>query len=446
MKKIKVTAIIYVKNTVKYIEKCIKSVMSQTLQEIEILVIDGGSTDGTLDIIQKLEKEDKRICVLYTSASVGAQFNLGLKNAKGKYIGICEADDYILPDMFEKQYKIACENQLDVIRAGYYQICEINGVEYKFDLKPFITNLQTETMIQPYNETFFLEQGIKGFWNGLYRRQFLLDNEIWMNETRGAAYQDISFSFLVQMYANKIWFMEKAFYCYRMDNIDASVNSVNGIRLHMQEYEELKKRLENLGEWEKIKDIFFSWELISYQWFLHQLPKHQRDSNSREVYKCLKEQNEKNKYNLENVMGKVKNLAQSVVLGEDEFICNILSESKQCDKLLDYITSSFAEEHQIVLFGMGHMGNIVNLFLERCKKEVIFMDNNRDLQKNGIRGKRVYSPEELVKSISNIHYIVANVEHGYDMKKQLIGLGVRKDKILVCDNEEFFLRKIFVRA
>ena len=132
---IKVSVIIYVKNTVDYIEKCIRSVMNQTLQEIEILIVDGGSTDGTLDIIERVKKEDNRIRFFHSIASVGAQFNLGLQEARGQYIGICEADDYILPEMYEKQYQIALENQLDVVRAGYYQIFHVNNKEYRFKLK-----------------------------------------------------------------------------------------------------------------------------------------------------------------------------------------------------------------------------------------------------------------------------------------------------------------------
>ena len=126
MDEIKVSVIIYVKNTIEYIEKCIRSVMNQTLQEIEILIIDGGSTDGTLDIIEKMKQEDCRIRIFHAPASVGAQFNLGLREARGQYIGVCEADDYILPEMYESQYQIAKEYQLDVIRAGYYHIFNIN--------------------------------------------------------------------------------------------------------------------------------------------------------------------------------------------------------------------------------------------------------------------------------------------------------------------------------
>ena len=269
---IKVSVIIYVKNTVDYIEKCIRSVMNQTLQEIEILIVDGGSTDGTLDIIERVKKEDNRIRFFHSIASVGAQFNLGLQEARGQYIGICEADDYILPEMYEKQYQIALENQLDVVRAGYYQIFHVNNKEYRFKLKSCYQDEWTEKVIVSNRNTFFLEQGVNGFWNGIYRRNFLLENHIGMNETKGAAYQDISFSFLVQMYAEKIWFMKEAFYCYRIDNLNASVNSLHGIEFHISEYEELKKRLKNSNQWEQYKNMFFSWELVSYRWFLGELP------------------------------------------------------------------------------------------------------------------------------------------------------------------------------
>ena len=99
---IKVSVIIYVKNTVNYVEQCITSVRNQTLPEIEILIIDGGSTDGTKEIIEKVKGQDVRIRTFDGPASVGAQFNIGLREARGQYIGICEADDYIPSDMYGK--------------------------------------------------------------------------------------------------------------------------------------------------------------------------------------------------------------------------------------------------------------------------------------------------------------------------------------------------------
>lgn len=443
---IKVSVIIYVKNTINYIEQCVRSVMAQTLKEIEILVVDGGSTDGTLEVVKKLKEQDDRIRILHSFASVGAQFNVGLKEARGQYIGICEADDYILPDMYRKQYQIANENRLDVLRANYYQVCNSNGTEYKFGLKACRQKEMTERVIHVENGDFFLGQGINGFWNGIYRRQFLLDNHIWMNETKGAAHQDISFSFLTQMYARDIWFMNEAFYCYRIDNPSASANSLNGIKLHMEEYEELRKRMEAAGKWEQYKTLFFNWELASYRWFLGGLPKEIREEKAEEVYQCLKKQVEENKYEIEYVWQEIQDLARWLCCSKYDFVQAMMSSTEECEKLHDYITGSFYEDRSVILFGLGHIGKIVADFLKKCKKGVLLMDNSKSLQEAGFMGERVYQPEELTEIYSDEKYIVANIGHAEEMKSQLCTLGIPGENIFICDNEDFFLRKIFVKT
>lgn len=446
MGEIKVSVIIYVKNTVNYIEQCIRSVMNQTLREIEILIVDGGSTDGSAEIIEKLREEDSRIRIFYNDASVGAQFNLGLRKARGQYIGICEADDYILSEMYEKQYQIASENKLDVIRAGYYQFFHINGKEYRFVLRSCYQNTLMEKVIITDKKTFFLEQGINGFWNGLYRRQFLLDNHIWMNETRGAAYQDISFSFLTQLYAERIWFMEEAFYCYRIDNPNASVNSLRGIELHRKEYEELQKRLKVSNKWEQYKNIFFSWELISYRWFLGELPKELKESNAKKVYYYLKVQREEDGYDGEKMMETVRKLAEILLCGESEFVHAILSGTENEEELLEYVENSLKYDKEVILFGGGHMGSILDQFLELYDKEIIIIDNSKELQKNGLMGKVVYRPEDIAISFPHGKYIIANAVYGTEMREQLLWLGIQRENILICDNEMFFLRRIFAKA
>lgn len=445
--KIKVSVIIYVKNTADYIETCVRSVMNQTLREIEILIIDGGSTDGTLDIIEKAKEADCRIRIFHSPASVGAQFNLGLQEAKGEYIGVCEADDYILPQMYERQYKIASRNQLDVIRAGYYQIFNLQDKEYRFEVKSCYDKALTKSVIvSDKGSKLFLEQGINGFWNGLYRRKFLLDNHIRMNETRGAAYQDISFSFLTQMYAKRIWFMEEAFYCYRIDNPNASVNSLRGVEFHKTEYEQLRKCLMFAGQWEQHKTVFFSWELISFRWFLRELPNDLKKANIENVYHYLKGQLEENGYDTKDVMETVRELAGALSNSEPEFMQCILSGAENCEELLEYVESFLKLDKRVILFGAGHLGNILRQFLELCKKEVLLMDNSSFLQENGQMGKTVYKPEEITAQFPCERYIIASVGHAKEMKEQLLRLGVQSGKILICDNEEFFLRKIFVKA
>ena len=103
MDKIKVSVLTYVKNDCTHIEQCMRSVMAQDMQDMEYLVIDGGSTDGTRQIIEKLASEDERIRVINSEPGLGHQFNIGVREATGEYIGVCESDDYILPGMYAYQ-------------------------------------------------------------------------------------------------------------------------------------------------------------------------------------------------------------------------------------------------------------------------------------------------------------------------------------------------------
>jgi len=446
MGEVKVSVIVYVKDTVNYIGQCISSVMAQTMRELEILVIDGGSTDGTLDIIEGLMKGDSRIRLFHGTASVGAQFNLGLREAKGEYIGVCEADDFILPTMYERQYEVAKKYQLDAVRAGYYRACTLQGREYRFPVASWGKEDMAEKVIDSSQGTYFLEQGINGFWSGIYRKQFLMDHGIWMNETKGAAYQDVTFSFLIQMWAERIWFMKEGFYCYRIDNPGASVNSLQGVELLKKEYGGLKKRLKEDKEWDKYKELFFSWELASYQWFLRDLPRDARQRNVEGVYMLLKEEVGVEGYDCAAVMENVRNLASKLLQSKETFVETILEGVNEKDKFLNYMESRFQRDLKLVLFGAGHMGTIMAKFLELCRKEVVLADNDRFLQKCGVRGKKVYSPGEAAEAFPDAGYVIASSFHGHKMKNQLIGLGIPEERIVICGDEEFLLRKIFTKA
>lgn len=442
---IKVSIIIYVKNTVDYIEQCIMSVKNQTLHEIEILIIDGGSTDGTMEIIEKMKDQDSRIRTFVSVSSVGAQFNTGLYEAKGQYIGICEADDYIPPDMYEKQYRIAKENRLDVLRAGYYQVCTVNGKEYKFEHKACWDQKRTDKVIEN-DGFFFLEEAVNGFWSGLYDREFLIDYDIRMNETKGASHQDISFSFLTQMYAERIWFMKEAFYCYRIDNPDASAYSVQGIELHMSEYEKLKNQLELREKWEKYKRVFFNWELLSYHAFIKWIPREARKIEIKRIYQYLQKQIKENGFSLACESDTVQKSTETFFEDEIDFSEKILEGIANSEDLLAYIESSFQEDNRILLFGIGQIGKILILFFELLQKEVVLIDNNDGFQKAGFMGQRVYHPREAVKIFPDEKIIIASAIHGQEMKKQLLKLGMQKKQIFICDDEEFLLRKIFAKA
>lgn len=90
-------------NVKEFMEECISSVMNQSLKNIEIICVDAGSTDGTLEIINKCAQDDSRIKVFHSDKkSYGYQMNLGISKAQGDYIGIVETDDFIDEKLNEK--------------------------------------------------------------------------------------------------------------------------------------------------------------------------------------------------------------------------------------------------------------------------------------------------------------------------------------------------------
>ena len=114
-----VSVIIPVYNAEKYIAKCINSLIEQTLQNFEVIVVNDGSTDNTPDILKELAKEDSRIIVINQSnQKQGAARNRGLEIAKGKYITFVDADDWLDLDYLERMYQAIIEDKADIAVSG----------------------------------------------------------------------------------------------------------------------------------------------------------------------------------------------------------------------------------------------------------------------------------------------------------------------------------------
>ncbi len=101
-------------NVADYIQEALNSARSQTMQEIEMICIDAGSTDGTLEILEEGAKDDPRIRILHSEVrSYGYQVNLGIREARGEYVAILETDDFVDPGMYETLYRLAGEYHAD---------------------------------------------------------------------------------------------------------------------------------------------------------------------------------------------------------------------------------------------------------------------------------------------------------------------------------------------
>lgn len=223
-------------NVGKYIRECVESVMGQTLQDIEMICVDAGSTDGTLEILREYEKKDPRIKVILSEKkSYGYQMNLGISAARGEYIGIVETDDLVPCEMYEELYQIAVENDVDLVKADFYRFTGAGET-----LSRALYRLTDETSF--YNKVIHIKHHQNAFyfvmntWSGIYRRDFLERNHIRHNETPGASFQDNGFWFQTFMYSERAYFCDKPYYRNRRDNEGSSVFSKGKVYCICDEY------------------------------------------------------------------------------------------------------------------------------------------------------------------------------------------------------------------
>lgn len=444
MDNIKVSVLVYVLNDNVHIEKCVRSVMMQSLQDLEILLIDGGSTDGTLEKLEQLQKEDSRVRILRSGAGVGLQFNTGLRAAAGKYIGICESDDYLQSDMYERQYAVAEQYELDVLRANIERFCEDGGRQYSFPFAVSADRTLYDTLLYPQEDARFLNLGVNCFWSGLYRREFLLKNDILMNETKGASYQDTSFSFLTQMYAERAYVMSDAFYCYRIDNPNSSVNNPKKASLLNTEYQLLKKTLKQRNLWEKYREIYWKWRVSGYFWAYDNVSDEMKAEYLPVFYKDIREEMESESYSGTELSAKECALCDSGKDSIEEFGSFLGAADvwrKQEEKRIREIEAA----GPAVIFGAGNLGLLVKGYLEqKGKQTAAYIDNASWKWKTSFYGIPVLPPEEGISKYQNAVYIISNAAHGQEMKEQLKSLGVCDDKIIICDNYDLFVAHILI--
>ena len=116
-----ISIIIPIYNNEKFISRCLDSIINQTYKKIEIIIVNDGSTDKSLDVISKYEKKDNRIKVINKkNEGVSIARNIGIESSKGDYITFVDADDWLELDAIEKLYIEITEKNVDVVRGNYY--------------------------------------------------------------------------------------------------------------------------------------------------------------------------------------------------------------------------------------------------------------------------------------------------------------------------------------
>lgn len=228
MDKVKVSVIVPVYNSEKYLEECLNSLLNQTLSEIEIICVDDGSTDSSPEILEAYSKKYDRIKVVsQENKDVGPAREAGLKIAKGEYVTFADNDDWFAQDAFEKLYINAKSNNSDVV------IFKI--VFYYSDNNSYIypKSLNLEKYFEEgvdYNNFVFKAKDIKEHvmnslfapWFKFYKLDFLKSHNFYFKEK--ITYPDVPFHVQVLLRANRLSFCPEYLYFYRRNHQESMLS------------------------------------------------------------------------------------------------------------------------------------------------------------------------------------------------------------------------------
>ena len=254
----KVSIIIPTFNVEDYLVECMESITNQTLKDIEIICINDGSTDGSLEILRRYEQIDPRIILVdKENGGYGIGMNIGLEKATGEYIGILEPDDYVPINMYEDLYHIAKENELDFVKADFYRFTRDDDESMNLVYNHLSKNKNDYNKVFNPSETPNAIRYIMNTWSGIYRRDFLNEHNIRHNETPGASFQDNGFWFQTFVYGKRAMIVDKPYYRNRRDNPNSSVKNPQKVYCMNVEYDHIRNILMKDEElWDRFKYMY----------------------------------------------------------------------------------------------------------------------------------------------------------------------------------------------
>ncbi len=224
----KVSVIVPCYNVEKYVAQCIESLVSQTLKDIEIILVDDGSPDNSGKICDKYKVRDGRIKVIHKkNGGVSAARNDGLKEASGEYVIFVDSDDYVPQNALKVLYQKAMSTSSDIVLGDVIRLTDDGKEEYAQLFDTTFTTSDRELIdalvatvlykhycpLPPKTGAAF---GYGGPWNKLVRRQLLLDHHLSFDESVKGLFDDILYSAHIMAAAKTVSYVNEAVYYYRL--------------------------------------------------------------------------------------------------------------------------------------------------------------------------------------------------------------------------------------
>ena len=269
---IKVSVVVPVYNVENYLRKNLDSIRNQTLKDIEIICVDDGSTDSSLQILQEYAQMDGRIRIIeQQNAGAGAARNKGLDAAQGKYLSFLDSDDFFEPDMLEKMYRLAEKDQTDfvVCKSDQYhtdkeEFVPVSWVVREKEIPPY----------QPFSHRQMTDNIFKVFvgwaWDKLYLRSFVQEYGLRFQEQRTS--NDLLFVFSALVLAKRISVLKQVMVHQRRDAKDSlSKTRENSWWCFHDALAELKKELEKEQFFKEVEKDYINYALHFTLWNLNSL-------------------------------------------------------------------------------------------------------------------------------------------------------------------------------
>ena len=216
---IKVSVIVPIYKVEKYLSECVDSIRNQTLEDIEIILVDDGSPDNCPQICDEYKKLDNRIKVVHKkNGGLSSARNAGMRVATGEYIGFVDSDDYIEVDMYEKMYNTSKKYNVDFVMCDYYKSYGSDKKEVSLEIDEGMYNKEKiKSIIYPQLiMTENIDYGpLLAVWHCLYKNTFLKENDLYFDDIVKYS-EDNLFSSIVGYKSDSFYYRKGSyFYNYR---------------------------------------------------------------------------------------------------------------------------------------------------------------------------------------------------------------------------------------
>lgn len=214
MNNIKVSVIVPVYNVALFVRKCLDSLISQTLEDIEIICVDDGSTDNSFLILKEYENKHKKIRIIQKpNGGLSSARNSGMKKAKGEYIIFVDSDDWVDENYCEALYYTAHSQNADLARASYI-LHYPKKIKREKHLYPILLKKHKANLTLGMNDHSVV------VWNAIYRREYLIENNIYYFDECITVFEDITFTLRATYFSKKSIPVISTFLHYRRTEKD----------------------------------------------------------------------------------------------------------------------------------------------------------------------------------------------------------------------------------